>query len=153
MRADRFGRVDRGLCLLVAALLIIDAVVHLRLAANYQLAQPSGIGEGTLFRLEAGVALLAAGYLVVRPSRSALVVAVIIGLSAFAAVVAYRYLDVPALGPLPRMYEPIWFFQKTLSAVAEGVAGLLALFTLARRRHTRPPARTSGSTRADTTPA
>ena len=42
-------------------------------------------------------------------------------LVAFAAVMLYRYVDIPAIGPLPAMYEPVWFFEKTLSAVAEGL--------------------------------
>ena len=42
-----------------AAGLLIDAVVHLQLAANYQLAAPGGIGQGNLFRIEAALAVLA----------------------------------------------------------------------------------------------
>lgn len=30
------------------------------------------------------------------------------------------------LGPFPAMYEPVWFPDKTLSAVAEAVAALVA---------------------------
>jgi hypothetical protein len=43
-----------------------------------------------------------------------------------AAVLIYRYIDVPAIGPIPSMYEPLWFFQKSLSAVAEAAGALLA---------------------------
>jgi hypothetical protein len=49
-------------------------------------------------------------------------------------VLLYRYVDVPALGPIPSMYEPLWFPEKTLSAVAEAVATLAALTGLARVR-------------------
>lgn len=104
----------------------IDAVVHLRLASDYQLAVPGGIGGGNVFRIEAVAALLAAVFLLVRASRTAYLVAFIVALSALAAVVLYRYVDVAQVGPLPAMYEPVWFFEKNLSAVAEAVAAAAA---------------------------
>jgi hypothetical protein len=112
---------------LVVAGLVVDAVVHLRLAAGYQLAAPGGIGEGTLFRIEAGVALAVALWVLVRGSRPAAAVAFLVAAAALGAVLVYRYVDVPALGPLPSMYEPVWFPQKSLSAVGEAVAALAAL--------------------------
>ncbi len=116
-----------ALALLVAAGLVVDAYVHLHLASGYQLAAPAGIGQGNLFRVEAVVALLVAGLVLLTGSRVAFAAAALVGLSAFAAVVLYRYVQVPALGPIPSMYEPVWFFQKTLSAIAEGAVGLLAV--------------------------
>ena len=113
--------------LLVAAGLVVDAVVHLRLAPGYQMAQPGGIGQGNLFRIESVVAILAAIYVLLARSRVAFTVAAVVALSALGALVLYRYLEVPALGPIPSMYEPVWFFQKSLSGVAEGVAGVFAV--------------------------
>lgn len=113
--------------LLVAAGLVVDAVVHLRLASQYQLAQPAGIGQGNLFRIQAVVALLVAAYVLLRGSRPAFLAAAAVALSACAAVVLYRYAQIPGLGPIPPMYEPVWFFQKSLSAVVEGATGLVAL--------------------------
>lgn len=124
----------------VAAGLVVDAVVHLRLASQYQLAAPGGIGQGNLFRVQAVVALLVAVYVLVRGSRTAFLAAGAVALSAFVAVVLYRYVQVPALGPIPSMYEPVWFFEKTLSAVAEGLTGLVALlagFTAGRGARSR----------------
>lgn len=111
---------------LVVACLVIDALVHLKLASGYQQAQPGGIGQGTLFRIEAAVALAVALWVLLRGSRPAYLVAALVGLSAVAAVVVYRYVDVPAFGPIPSMYEPVWFFDKTLSAVAEACCAVLA---------------------------
>lgn len=111
---------------LVALGLVTDAVVHLRLASNYQLGASSGIGAGNVFRIEAVVALLAAIYVLVRANRTSYLVAFVVALSALAAVVLYRYVDVPQIGPLPAMYEPLWFFEKNLSAVAEAVAAAAA---------------------------
>jgi hypothetical protein len=116
-----------ALSLLVIIGLVIDAVVHLHLAPGYQLAAPGGIGQGNLFRLESVVALLVAAYVLLTGSRLAFTAATLVGLSALAAVVLYRYVDIPALGPIPSMYEPVWFFQKTLSAIAEASVGVLAL--------------------------
>ncbi|WP_051442014.1 hypothetical protein [Arthrobacter sp. H14] len=125
--------------ILIAAALAIDAVIHLQLAGNYQLAAPDGIGQGNLFRIQSAAAILAALYVLIRGSRASYVVAAVVALAAFVAVVLYRYVDVPAIGPIPAMYEPVWFFEKTLTAVAEGAAGLLAVvgFALLERRQRR----------------
>ena len=112
---------------LVAAGLAVDAYVHLHLASGYQQAQPGGVGEGTLFRVEAALAILAALWVLVSGSRPAYAAAALVGLGGAAVVVLYRYVDVPAIGPIPSMYEPIWFAEKAWSAVAEAAAGVLAL--------------------------
>ena len=103
-------------------------------------AAPGGIGAGTLFRIEAAVAILAALYVAVRGSRAAYAVAFVVALGALGAVLLYRYVNVPAFGPIPSMYEPVWFFQKSLSAVAEGIGVVAAAAGLvhARRRMPRP---------------
>ncbi|GAB3665420.1 hypothetical protein GCM10027596_31560 [Nocardioides korecus] len=126
---------------LIALGLMIDAVVHLRLAGGYQLAQPQGIGQGNLFRLESAVALLSAVYVLLRGTRTSLLIAAGVGASAFIAVVLTRYVSVPSLGPIPPMYEPVWFLQKTISAVAEGLTAVLALVAL--RIRTTPGATTT----------
>jgi hypothetical protein len=117
----------------IAAGLVVDAVVHLRLASEYQLAFPQGIGGGTLFRVEAAIAIAAAVGVLVRADRRTLLFAFVVAASAFVAVVVTRYVEVPALGPLPSMYEPLWFFEKSLSAVAEGLAATAALAALVVR--------------------
>ena len=131
MRVDRRSSpirpLELALRLLVATGLAVQAAVHLRLARTYGFAAPDGIGGDNLFRIEAVAAIIAALYLLARGSRPAYLLAAAVALGGFVAVVLYRYVDVPALGPIPSMYEPIWFFEKTLSAVAEGVAGMLAL--------------------------
>ncbi|WP_442543411.1 hypothetical protein ACSBOX_16475 [Arthrobacter sp. KN11-1C] len=125
---------DILLRLLVAAALVTDAVVHFDLASGYQLGAPGGIGEGNLFRLEGAAAILVALYVLIRGSRPAYAAAVIVAGSAFIAVLLYRYVDIPAIGPLPSMYEPVWFFEKTLSAVAEGLGAVLAAVGYVRQR-------------------
>lgn len=52
--------------------------------------------------------------------------AVIVAVSAFGAVMLYRYADVGALRPIPDMYEPTWAPPgKLASAWAEGAATIL----------------------------
>ena len=132
--ALRPGLILRSIGLVVAVGLAVDAVVHLRLAADYQLAAPAGIGQGNLFRIAAGAAVLTALWLLVRPSRLSFAAAFLVAGGALGAVLLYRYVDVPALGPVPSMYEPLWFPEKTFSAVAEAVAAGAALVGLARTR-------------------
>lgn len=123
-----------ALRLLTALALFIDAGVHLFLAPGYQNTQPGTVSQGTLFLLEAAAALVAGVYVLVRGSRAAYAVALVVALSAFAAVMLYRYVDIPAIGPIPAMYDPVWFFSKSLSAAAEGAGALLALAGLVRSR-------------------
>ncbi len=118
--------VELVLRVLVVAALATDAVVHLRLAGMYQAAAPAGIGEGTLFRIAAILALLAALFVAIRGSRAAYAIAFVVALSALVVALLYRYVNVPALGPIPAMYEPVWFFEKSLTAVAEGVGAIAA---------------------------
>lgn len=115
-----------ALRVLTALALFIDAGVHIYLAPGYQAASPGGIGQGNLFFLESAAAVLAALWVLFRGSRASFALAVMVALSAFVAVMLYRYVDIPAFGPFPAMYEPVWFFEKSLSAVAEGAGALLA---------------------------
>ncbi|WP_269045066.1 hypothetical protein [Paenarthrobacter sp. Z7-10] len=133
----RFSVLDIVLRVLIAAALVIDAVVHFRLAPGYQLSAPDGIGGGNLFRIEAVAALVAAIYLLIRSSRPAYGFALLVAGAGFIAVILYRYVNVPALGPIPAMYEPVWFFEKSLSAVVEAAGAILAAIGLARFRRLR----------------
>ena len=113
--------------LLTAAGLATDAYVHTDLASSYDSVQKS-ISQGELFRIEAGASALAA-VLVLLLGRRPLVwlFAFLVAAAGVGAVVLYRYVDVGALGPLPAMYEPVWYPEKTASFVAESVAAVTAL--------------------------
>ena len=110
-----------------AAGLVVSAVVHVQLAPGYQQAAPGGLGQGTLFLIQAGAAGLAAGFVLLKGSRAAFAAVAVVALSSLVAVILYRYVHVPALGPLPSMYEPVWYAAKTITAVAEAAAGGLAI--------------------------
>jgi hypothetical protein len=128
------GRVDGapragalGLRLVVAGGLAADAYVHADLASSY----PSGfLGEQNLFLVETGVALGAALLVLASRRRAAYLVAALVAASALAAIVTYRYVDLGALGPLPDMYEPVWYPEKVVAAGAEVVALVAAVLLL-----------------------
>ncbi len=121
---------DRSLWVLragVAAGLVVSAVIHVQLAPGYQQAAPGGVGQGTLFLVQAGAAALAAVFVLLKGSRTAFAAAAVVALSSLAGVILYRYVQVPAIGPLPSMYEPVWYTAKVITAVAEAAAGALAV--------------------------
>jgi hypothetical protein len=128
--------------LVTAAALAVDAYVHADLASSYDFSHAS-ISQGTLFRAEAGAASLAALLLIVAGRRPLVwAFAFVVAAAGLAAVLLYRYVDVGAFGPFPNMYEPLWYAEKTRSAIAEGIGTVTALagFFLARRmtvRHRR----------------
>ena len=65
--------------------------------------------------------------------HAAAVFAFVIAAGGVAAVLLYRYVDVGAFGPLPDMYDPTWYLEKTASAIAETAAAMAALLLILRR--------------------
>lgn len=131
----------------VAAGLLVSAVIHVQLAPGYQQAAPGGIGQGTLFLVQGGTAALAAAFVLLRGSRTAFAAAAAVALSSLAAVILYRYVQAPAIGPLPSMYEPVWYTAKVVTAVAEAAAGGLALAGFALVRKSLRVSRTAAGNR------
>ncbi|MHC6231830.1 hypothetical protein ACX5I6_20050 [Arthrobacter sp. MMS24-T111] len=138
-RSARITAARLILRVLAAAALAVDAAVHAQLAPGYQSAAPEGFGEGNLFLAEAVVAAVAGLYVLIRGSRPAWILALLTAGGGLAVLLLYRYIDVPAFGPFPAMYEPVWFFEKTLTAFAQVLATLLAAIALfLPRRHRNP---------------
>jgi hypothetical protein len=131
---------DWALRILTTAALGVDAVVHFRLAPGYQAAAPDGIGQGNLFIAEAVAAAIAGLYVLLRGSRTAWLLALAVAAGGLAALLLYRYVDLPAFGPFPAMYEPVWFFDRTLTALAQGAAVIMAAAALTLHRRTPHPA-------------
>jgi hypothetical protein len=128
---------DRGwiavrtvLTVIVAAGLAIDAYVHLDLASTYDVVKTSTLSQGDLFRVEAALAIVAGVALLVRPRRYTAWFAFLVSAGGVAAVLVYRWVDVGKVGPLPNMYEPYWYGEKTLSLVAEAIAAVAAAVLL-----------------------
>ena len=121
-RSPAMRAADILLRLLLAGGLAVDAYVHANLAGDFDAVQGT-ISQGNLFRIEAAVASLVALLALLLPRRRLLyVIGAVVAGSALGAVLLYRYVNVGALGPIPNMYEPVWYYQKSLSAVAEAVA-------------------------------
>jgi hypothetical protein len=122
----------RVLAVATAAFLAVDAYVHLTDASLYDAATNSAFTEGTLFRVEAIVAIVVGIALLIRPRPVVWAVAAVVAASAAGAVLLSTYVDVGALGPLPDLYEPTWALPgKAASAIAETAATVLALVGLA----------------------
>ncbi|MFF8414580.1 hypothetical protein [Streptomyces omiyaensis] len=119
--------------LLAAAGLAADAYLHAYLADRYD-AVSATISQGTLFRIEAAVAALAALLVLVWRRLLAEALAWTLAAGGLAALLLYRYIDVGELGPLPNMHEPLWFTDKNLVVIAQVLALLAATLLLTRRR-------------------
>ena len=120
----------------VAGGLVVDAYVHADLAPSY--AEGGGFGVQELFLVEAGVALAAALLMLTVDRTAAVLVAAVVAASALAAVVTSRYVDLGALGPLPDLYEPVWYPEKVVAAGAEAVALVAAVVLLVVVHRARP---------------
>jgi len=128
-----------ALRVLAAAALGISSYVHLHVAHLY------GYGNtitGTdIFRAQGVVAAVVAVVLLLTGNRWVWVLAALLGLASFGAVMTYRYVDVGAIGPMPNMYEPVWYAEKSWSAIGEAIALGAALLiagervVTARRHH------------------
>ncbi|MEP7036376.1 MAG: hypothetical protein ABI662_00140 [Dermatophilaceae bacterium] len=118
---------------MVASGLAIDAYVHWHLAPGFDgirgAASPH-ISQGELFRLESVLALTAMLLVLRTHHRNGAVVAFLIAAGGLGAVLLYGHFDIGGFGPVPDMYEPIWYPEKTISAIAEAVAALGSLCLL-----------------------
>ena len=117
---------------LTAVALAVSAYVHLDLSSS-PYAAGGQLTLGALFLAQAVVAAVVALWVLVRPSRAAYAVAAVVAAASFLALVLSTYVRLPQVGPLPVLYEPVWYADKAVAAVAAGVALLAALGGLARR--------------------
>jgi hypothetical protein len=115
--------------LVTAAGLAVDAYMHLKVASDYDVI-PGTISGGDPFRAESAAAIAVALLVLVHPGRVAYLLAFLVAASALGAVMLYTNVDVGALGPLPDLYEPVWFTEKTVSAIAEAIATVTAALGL-----------------------
>jgi len=132
----------RLLALVVAVGLGVDAYVHWQLAPGFDGIQGTAsphFSQGGLFRLETALAVIAMLLVLLTRHRLGAMVAFLIAAGGLGAVLLYAYVDVGGFGPLPDMYDPIWYPEKIVSAIAEAVAavGAFALLTLQSRVSSR----------------
>ncbi|MGW8730680.1 hypothetical protein ACWGNF_32155 [Streptomyces sp. NPDC055808] len=117
--------------------LAVDAYVHLDLAHRYSPIASSILSEGALFRIEAAAAIFAALLVVFWRHRAGDAFAWLTAAAGLAAILFYRYIDPGSLGPLPDMYEPIWFTSKVWALIGQAIAitALTALIVGQRGSH------------------
>lgn len=133
------GTTHRLLILVVAAGLGVDTYVHWHLAPGFDeikgTASPN-FSQGDLFRVESALALVAMLVVLLIRHRLAALLAFLVAAGGLGAVLLYAYVDLGGFGPIPNMYDPFWYPEKTISAVAQAAAavGALALLRLAPSR-------------------
>jgi hypothetical protein len=124
------GTTHRLLILVVAAGLGVDSYVHWHLAPGFDgvkgTASPH-LSQGDLFHVESALALIAMLVVLLIRHRLAAMMAFLVAAGGLGAVLLYAYIDVGGFGPVPNMYDPFWYPEKTISAVAEAVAAVGAL--------------------------
>ncbi|WP_405801032.1 hypothetical protein [Streptomyces sp. NBC_01506] len=124
------GRVLRIVArLLAAAGLAVDAYMHAYLADQYD-AVTADISQGTLFRIEAALAALAALLVLVWRRLPGDLFAWLVAAGGLALLLVYRYVNVGTLGPLPNMYEPIWYGDKRTTVIAQAAAVVALVYLL-----------------------
>ncbi|WUD04094.1 hypothetical protein OHS17_32575 [Streptomyces sp. NBC_00523] len=121
---------------LATAGLAVDAYLHAHLADRFDTIT-SDISQGTLFRLEASLAALAALLVLFWRRLPGDLFAAAVATGGLALLLVYRYVNVGELGPIPDMYEPLWYEEKQTAAVAQAVAALAMLYLLLTRRFRR----------------
>jgi hypothetical protein len=86
-----------------------------------------------LFTAQAVVAIVVAVVVLVRPVRAAWLAVAVVGSASLAALILSVYVQIPAVGPFPSLYEPFWYPEKVIAAVAAAVASAAALVALGGR--------------------
>ena len=127
---------------LTGAGLIVNAVIHLQLAATFDAVAGSLLSQGDLFRIQAAAGILITVALVIARRAWVAVIAAVIALGGLGMLVLTTLvpLDLTALG-LPAIFEPVWYSDKVIAALAQGLAALAAaaLIVVERRRRAAVP--------------
>jgi hypothetical protein len=134
--AQAVPAVDRAtvvLRVLVAVSLGVSAYLHFDLAEG-PLAGDGKITLAGMFIGQAVVAALVAIWVLVRGDRIALLAGLLVGGASFLALILSVYVEIPAIGPFPTLYEPLWYTEKVIAAVSAGLATVFAGLALLRLR-------------------
>lgn len=139
---QRAGRSGTVLRLLGAAALGVSAYVHLRIA----LERPPLYADGQvtlsgMFILQGLAALAVVAWVLVRGDRLAWLAFGVVALASLVALVLSVYVQIPAVGPFPTLYEPLWYPDKYLAAASAAAAVAVAVIAVLLLR--RPRGRTA----------
>jgi hypothetical protein len=127
---------------LTGAGLIVNSVIHLQLAATFDAVAGPLLSQGDLFSIQAAAGILVTVALVIarRPWAAAIAVIIAVGGLGMLVLSTLVPLDLTALG-LPVIFEPVWYSDKVIAALAQGLAALAAaaLIVVERRRRAAVP--------------
>lgn len=132
---------------ITAGALAGSGYLHLHLASRYAPIRTSTLSQQDLFVVQAVLAFVVAALLLLWGRLPAVIAALLLGAATLAAIVTYRYVNVGTIGPLPDMYEPIWYTQKTATVYLDALTTVGAIALLFARR-SLPAARQRGPRRA-----
>lgn len=134
-RTHRAGRSGTALRLLGAAALGVSAYVHLRIALERPPLYAAGqVTVSGLFLLQGLAALAVVVWVLVRGDRLAWLGFGAVALVSLVALVLGSYVQLPAVGPIPAVYDPDWYPDKYLAAASAAVAVAVAVVALLRIR-------------------
>ena len=134
--------------MLTALALLVNAYIHFVLAAPFDALVGTLVSQGNLFRVQGIVNILAAILILLIHRRWVGLVAAAIAAGGLAMLVASVYvpIDLSALG-LPVIYEPVWYPDKAIAAIAQSLAlggGLILTVASRSRQQQRMAANKSG---------
>lgn len=112
-----------------ATALAVSAAVHVDLAEGPWAADGQVTLAG-LFVADALAAVVVGLWVLLRGSRLAWLAVALVAVPSAAALVVTTYVQVPSVGPLPAVYEPFWYAEKVVAAVAAALAALCAAVAL-----------------------
>lgn len=132
-----------------ALALLVNAYIHFLLATPFDALVGTLVSQGTLFRIQGVVNILAAILILVIHRWRAGLTAAAIAAGGLALLVASVYvpLDLTALG-LPLIYEPVWYPDKVVAVIAQILAlaaGLIVAMASRPRRQQRILSTKSGT--------
>lgn len=126
-----------GLALRVFGALALgfSAYLHFRIAAE----RPPLFADGQvtlsgLFVAQAVTATAVSLWVLVHGVRLAWLAFGAVALGSLTALLLSVYVQIPSIGPFPAIFEPLWYTDKVLAAVAAGVATIVAIAALATSR-------------------
>jgi hypothetical protein len=130
----------RLLAVAIAIALLLNAVIHFRLAGPFDANPGALLSQGALFRIQAVVNVGVAVLVIARPRPWTMLLgfAVAAGGAAVLTITSLVPLDGTLLG-LPYLFEPAWYPAKQTSLVLQLLAAALAVGAILRPRRSRRP--------------
>lgn len=112
--------------------------LHLRIALD----RPPLLDDGQvtlsgLFVAQAVAVLVVVVWVLARGDALAWLAFAAVAAASLAALLLSVYVRIPAIGPLPEIYEPVWYTDKYLAAASAAAAVVVAVVALALLRRRR----------------